>query len=54
MTSALGHIMMRHPQVKPNIEQFLVRHVFPEFTSPLPYMRSIVSFTPMMSTELIQ
>ncbi|THH06885.1 hypothetical protein EW145_g3782 [Phellinidium pouzarii] len=41
MTAALGHFMMRHPQVRPNIEQFVVRHVFPEFNSPLPYMRSV-------------
>lgn len=36
--------MMRHPQVRPNVEQFVVQHVFPEFGSSLPYMRSIVSF----------
>ncbi|KAI5123131.1 hypothetical protein M0805_000834 [Coniferiporia weirii] len=41
MTAALGHFMMRHPQVRPNVEQFVVQHVFPEFNSPLPYMRSI-------------
>ncbi|KAH8109328.1 ARM repeat-containing protein [Phellopilus nigrolimitatus] len=41
MTAALGHFMMRHPQVRPNVEQFVIQHVFPEFGSPLPYMRSI-------------
>ncbi|KAL5482877.1 NMD5 [Sanghuangporus weigelae] len=41
MTAALGNFMMRHPQVRPNVEQFVVQHVFPEFNSQLPYMRAI-------------
>ena len=43
MTAALGPFIMRHPDVKGNMEQFLVQHVLPEFTSPEPYMRAIVS-----------
>ncbi|EJC98943.1 ARM repeat-containing protein [Fomitiporia mediterranea MF3/22] len=41
MTAALGPFMMRHPQVRPNVEQFVVQHVFPEFNSSLAYMRSV-------------
>ncbi|KZT09181.1 ARM repeat-containing protein [Laetiporus sulphureus 93-53] len=41
MTAALGPFMMRHPEVKTNIEQFLVQFVQPEFASPEPYMRAI-------------
>lgn len=43
MTAALGHFIMRHPEVKGSMEQFLVQHVLPEFTSSEPYMRAIVS-----------
>ena len=42
MTAALGHFMMRHPDVKNSMEQFLIQHVLPEFTSSEPYMRAIV------------
>ncbi|KIP02790.1 hypothetical protein PHLGIDRAFT_95597 [Phlebiopsis gigantea 11061_1 CR5-6] len=41
MTAALGHFIMRHPDVKNNMEQFLVSHVLPEFTAQEPYMRAI-------------
>ncbi|CAL1712201.1 unnamed protein product [Somion occarium] len=41
MTSALGHLIMRHPDVKGNMEQFLSQHVLPEFSTPEPYMRAI-------------
>lgn len=41
MTAALGHFIMRHPDVKNNMEQFLVEHVLSEFSSPEPYMRAI-------------
>ena len=34
---------MRHPEVKGSMEQFLVQHVIPEFTSSEPYIRAIVS-----------
>lgn len=43
MTAALGHFIMRHPDVKNNMEQFLMEHVLPEFAAPEPYMRAIVS-----------
>lgn len=36
--------MMVNPQVRSNIEQFLVRHVLPEFSNQAGYMRAIVSF----------
>ena len=42
MTAALGQFIMRHPDVKDNMEQFLVQHVLPEFSAPEPYMRAIV------------
>ncbi|GJE91719.1 ARM repeat-containing protein [Phanerochaete sordida] len=41
MTAALGHFIMRHPDVKNNMEQFLMEHVVGEFTAPEPYMRAI-------------
>ncbi|PSR70855.1 hypothetical protein PHLCEN_2v13296 [Hermanssonia centrifuga] len=41
MTAALGQFLMRHPEVKNNMEQFLVQHVLPEFGSTEPYMRYI-------------
>lgn len=43
MTVSLGHFMMRHPSVRPNMEHFIVQHVFPEFNSQYPYMRAVVS-----------
>lgn len=44
MTAALGHVIMRHPEVKGSMEQFLVQHVIPEFSSNTePYIRAIVS-----------
>ena len=43
MTAALGAFIMHHPEVKNNMEVFLSQHVLPEFTSPEPYMRAIVS-----------
>ena len=41
MTAALGPFMMRHPDVKGGMQQFLLSHAFPEFTAPEPYMRAI-------------
>ncbi|KAF9240262.1 armadillo-type protein [Melanogaster broomeanus] len=41
IASALGPFIMRHPEVKGSMEQFMLQHVFPEFTSSEPYMRSI-------------
>lgn len=43
MTAALGPFIMRHPDVQGNMENFLVQHVLPEFSSPEPYLRAIVS-----------
>ena len=42
MTAALGPFIMRHPEVKGNMEQFLLQHVLPEFAAPEPYMRAVV------------
>ncbi|CDO69881.1 hypothetical protein BN946_scf184884.g40 [Trametes cinnabarina] len=41
MTAALGPFIMRHPDVKGNMEQFLIQNVLPEFNAPEPYMRAI-------------
>ncbi|KAI0632293.1 ARM repeat-containing protein [Trametes polyzona] len=41
MTAALGPFIMRHPDVKGNMEQFLIQHVLPEFTATEPYMRAV-------------
>ncbi|KAF9222983.1 ARM repeat-containing protein [Gyrodon lividus] len=41
IASALGPFIMRHPEVKGSMEQFMLRHVLPEFTASEPYMRSI-------------
>jgi importin-7 len=43
MTAALGHVIMRHPDVKGSMEQFIVQHVLPEFSSSEPFVRAIVS-----------
>lgn len=43
ITSALGPFIMRHPEVKGNMEEFMMQHVLPEFTASEPYMRAIVS-----------
>ncbi len=41
MTAALGPFIMRHPDVKDNMEPFVLQNVIPEFASPEPYMRAI-------------
>ncbi|KIJ64587.1 hypothetical protein HYDPIDRAFT_154272 [Hydnomerulius pinastri MD-312] len=41
MTSILGNFIMRHPEVKGGMEQFMMQHVLPEFTASEPYMRAI-------------
>ena len=46
MTAALGHLIMRHPDVKSNMENFLLQYVLPEFRSEAPYMRAIVCSFP--------
>lgn len=46
MTAALGHLIMRHPDVKSNMENFLLQYALPEFQSEAPYMRAIVCSLP--------
>ncbi|KAH9949788.1 armadillo-type protein [Amylocystis lapponica] len=41
MTAALMPFIMRHPDVKNSMENFLLQHVLTEFVSPEPYMRAI-------------
>ncbi|KII90665.1 hypothetical protein PLICRDRAFT_52383 [Plicaturopsis crispa FD-325 SS-3] len=41
MTAALGPFIMRHPEVKNNMEQFMMQHVLPEFSATEPYLRAI-------------
>jgi hypothetical protein len=43
MIAALGPFIMRHPEVKNNMEQFMLQHVAPEYSSSEPYMKAIVS-----------
>ena len=45
MSSGLAQLMLRHPQVRTNVEQFTARHVLPELNSQLPYMREIVCYS---------
>jgi importin-7 len=44
MTVALGPFILRHPELKNNVESFMLQHVLPEFSSSEPYMRAIVGF----------
>ncbi|KAF7298645.1 Importin N-terminal domain-containing protein [Mycena indigotica] len=41
MTAALGPWIMRHPDVSPNMEQFVLQFVTPNFTRPEAYLRAI-------------
>ncbi|KAF8886227.1 armadillo-type protein [Gymnopilus junonius] len=41
MTAALGRQMMKHPEVKGNMEQFMLQYVSPELESPEPFLRAI-------------
>ncbi|KAF8157919.1 armadillo-type protein [Crassisporium funariophilum] len=41
MTAALGPYIMRHPDVKNNMESFMLQFVSPELASPEPYLRAI-------------
>ncbi|GLB38717.1 putative ARM repeat-containing protein [Lyophyllum shimeji] len=41
MTAALAPWMMRHPDVRGNMEAFVLQFVTPEFTSSEPYLRAI-------------
>lgn len=44
MTAALVPFIMRHPEIKSNMEQFVLHHVTNEFSAPEPYLRAIVGF----------
>jgi len=41
MTAALGPFIMRHPEVKGQMEQFVMQHVTPQFDAPEAYLRAI-------------
>ncbi|KAL4253351.1 Armadillo-like helical [Pleurotus pulmonarius] len=41
MTAALVPFIMRHPEIKSNMEQFVLQHVTNEFSAPEPYLRAI-------------
>jgi len=41
MTVGLAPFIMRHPEVKDGMEQFLAQHVLPSFTAPEPYLRAV-------------
>ncbi|KAI0057803.1 ARM repeat-containing protein [Artomyces pyxidatus] len=41
MIAVLGPFIMRHPEVKMNMEEFMVQHILPEYTSPEAYLRAI-------------
>jgi hypothetical protein len=46
MTAALGPWMMRHPEVKNNMEAFVVQFVTPEFRAQEGYLRAVVGLFP--------
>ena len=41
MTVTLAPFIMRHPEVRDSMEQFLVQHVLPCFNAPEPYLRAV-------------
>ncbi|KIM40975.1 hypothetical protein M413DRAFT_445750 [Hebeloma cylindrosporum] len=41
MAAALGRQIMKHPEVKNNMEQFMLQFVSPELESPEPFLRAI-------------
>jgi hypothetical protein len=43
MTVSVGSFILRHPDLKDNMETFMMQFVLPHFTSSEPYMRAIVS-----------
>jgi hypothetical protein len=43
ITAALGQLIMHHPEVQGQMEQFLMQHALPEYSSSDGYMRAIVS-----------
>jgi hypothetical protein len=42
MATILAPHMIRHPQVKDSMENFMTQFVLPEFSSSEPYMRAVV------------
>lgn len=52
MTSALSGFIMRHPEMKKNMEQFVIGHVIPEFSSPNGWMRAAVRFVHFIDSFL--
>jgi hypothetical protein len=44
MTAALGRQIMKHPEVKNNMEQFMLQFVSPELESSEPFLRAIVRY----------
>jgi len=53
MIAALGPYIMRHPDVKGNMEQFMLQFVTPELSSPEPYLRAIVSLSGLFVSLLL-
>ena len=45
MTAALGPWMLAHPDVKDEMEHFVMQYVVPEYTSSEPYLRAVVRLT---------
>ncbi|KIY51516.1 ARM repeat-containing protein [Fistulina hepatica ATCC 64428] len=41
MTAALGPLMMDHPDVKKDMENFMTRYVLKEYQAPEPYLRAV-------------
>jgi importin-7 len=48
MAAALAPHLMSHPQVKGQMEQFVLQFVSPQLQAPEPYLRSVVSFAEVM------
>ncbi|OAX41298.1 hypothetical protein K503DRAFT_780748 [Rhizopogon vinicolor AM-OR11-026] len=42
MIAVLGPFIVRHPDVKRGLKQFMVQHVLPEFTAQEAYLRSVI------------
>lgn len=43
MTVSVGSFILRHPELKDNMETFMMQFVLPQFASSEPYMRAVVS-----------
>lgn len=46
MSAALCPWMVRHPEVKSQVEQFILQFVTPELNAPEGYLRAVVSAPP--------